>query len=144
MAGSSSSDVQLNYGSIGIASATADPGARYQACSATSKSGPDIFFMFGGLDSSNVNYVGDFWYLDIATSWWTSIHQSNSQNFGLQGVASDSTYPGPKGGHTCATTSHNDLIYLFAGIGPFSELISLSFIDLKMHTKILCGASTVH
>lgn len=50
MAGSSNLTVTQAavYGSPGIASASADPGGRYSACSAASVSGPDALYLFGG------------------------------------------------------------------------------------------------
>lgn len=59
MAGSNSTMNSLLavYGSPGIASSTADPGGRNNACSAASQSGLDTFYMFGGYAGSGASMI---------------------------------------------------------------------------------------
>ena len=59
--------------------------------------------------------VGDFWSLDIATAWWSTIHVEMNQNFGSQGVASPVVFPGKKFAHSCGVTTNN-MFFLFGGI----------------------------
>lgn len=112
MAGSSTGGKAAVYGTPGIASATADPGSRNEACGAMSYVGPDSFIMFGG-DSGS--YMGDLWSFDVATAWWTTLHISKTQSFGTQGVPSSTTFPGVKYWHACAMSPFDNQFYLFGG-----------------------------
>lgn len=64
--------------------------------------------------------VGDFWSFDVDTAWWTTVHVSIAQNFGAQGVASISTFPGLKFGHACAMSHFDNGFNLFGG-SEYSE-----------------------
>ena len=58
---------------------------------------------------------GDFWQLDIATAWWSTIHVSSIQSFGVQGVSSAGVFPGVKSFHSCDVAASNNNFYIFGG-----------------------------
>lgn len=68
---------------------------------------------------------GGFWSFDVVSAWWSTIHISNLQKFGVQGVPSNSTFPGFKYFHACVISSFDNQFYLFGGSDSGTILITL-------------------
>ena len=116
MHGSTTSGGSGNYGTQGVAAATNEPPARYQAAYWTDLDGN--FWVFGGVGtSSNMN---DLWKWDISNSTWTWMHGPQlgtniAGNYGTQGVSSPLNIPPARGfGANCWTGTDGHL-YLFGG-----------------------------
>lgn len=112
IAGSSATNGQVAvYGSLGVPASTNTPGWRYAACSVASNIGPDTMYLFGG----QAQYLpGDFWSFDVSSAWWTAIHSDQQQYFGVQGAASNSTFPGYKNNHASVLSKPNQF-FMFGG-----------------------------
>lgn len=128
MKGSSTSGSTGNYGTKGVAAATNEPPARYQAAYWTDQSGN--FWLFGGV--VNGDEYNDFWKYDVSANQWTWMGGAQATTnqvgvYGVQGVPSVNNYPSARGyGANCWTDNNNNL-WLFAGFGydPVSNLGAL-------------------
>lgn len=148
LAGTNISVQPVAYGTPGFSSPVINPGSRSAGCSAPNIVGPDTFFLYGGAGSISCTFQfclfhqlifidGDFWSFDLDSAWWTTIHLSQSQNFGLQGVASSTTFPGLKNAIGCATAANTNF-YLFGG----GNLMNFLFQLMIDQVTITCGAMT--
>ena len=124
VAGSAQANSLATYPTLGTASASAAPGARAHAAHWTDANGN--FWLFGGSGCSSNNcgnVLNDLWEYNIAASQWSWIGGTDvttgtvtQGNYGTQGVAAASNYPG--GRYDAATwvdTSGN--LWLFGGYG---------------------------
>jgi hypothetical protein len=101
VSGSNTSNGNSSYGTVGIPSASNEPGARDVATSWVDASGN--FWLFGGygLDSTNVfanaGNLGDLWGFSPATGLWTWIDGSSAAgyagNYGAPGMPAFSNAP---------------------------------------------------
>lgn len=109
------------YGTLGAASASNLPGARYAGSSWTDSSGN--FWLFGGLGYSNTGtsgYLSDLWEYSPSTGEWTWVKGPSGQNtsglYGVLGSAADANSPGGRYAATTWTDSSGNL-WLFGGYG---------------------------
>ncbi|MBL7933670.1 MAG: hypothetical protein JNL60_17335, partial [Bacteroidia bacterium] len=105
------------YGTQGVASATNNPGARYNCSSWKDNAG--FLYLFGGTDNSGASY-NDLWRYNTNTGEYTWLKGSNSTNqygsYGTQGVSSYTNTPGARqGAMTWVDNSGN--FWLFGGKG---------------------------
>jgi gliding motility-associated-like protein len=116
-----------NYGTKGVASASNEPPARYEASYWTDLQGN--FWMFGGSIpiGTGAFFGNDLWKYDVATNMWTWVNGSNVVSapnpagvFGTKGIPSVNNYPSARGfGSSCWTDNAGDL-WLYAGGGATS------------------------
>ncbi len=96
--GSNSPNIAGNYGTIGVAALTNNPGARMDPASWVDNNGN--FWLFGGegLDGSGADgMLNDLWKFDVGANTWVWISGSNTTNaagnYGVQGVPASSNIP---------------------------------------------------
>ena len=110
------------YGTIGVASASNAPGARYNATSWIDSSGNLWLFGGSGCDSTGCSFVGlnDLWKYSPGTGQWTWVNGSSVANasgvYGPQGVASAANVPGARNGANSWIDSSGN-VWLFGGTG---------------------------
>lgn len=108
-----------NYGTQGVAAASNEPPARYQAAYWTDLNGN--FWMFGGSNlGGTFGDMNDLWKFDITTNMWTWMKgpQGNSNqmgNYGVQGVSSPLNEPPARSWGANSWTAPNGDLYLFGG-----------------------------
>jgi N-acetylneuraminic acid mutarotase len=109
------------YGTLGTASATNVPGARYSASSWIDSSGN--LWLFGGYGYDATGAVGnmnDLWRYSPSTNQWTWLAGGNADNtagaYGTQNIAAASNAPGARQGANAWTDSSGNL-WLFGGYG---------------------------
>ncbi|MEO6831339.1 MAG: kelch repeat-containing protein, partial [Chitinophagaceae bacterium] len=114
-----------DFGTKGVAAATNEPPARYQACFWTDTAGN--FWVFGGVIPSGQG--NDLWKYDVATNMWTwmngpdVISSPNAAGvFGTKGVPSANNYPSARGYGANCWTDNNDDLWLYGGNGGFDDL----------------------
>jgi gliding motility-associated-like protein len=116
---------QGNYGQKGVAAATNEPPARYEACYWTDLDGN--FWLFGGTWIPNGNRYGlgnDLWKFDVQTNLWTWMSGPNviagpdpAGVWGTKGIPSANNYPPARCyGANCWTDNKGDL-WLYGGFG---------------------------
>lgn len=120
MKGLQSTDNFGIYGTQGVASASAMPGARYG--SATWVDAQGNLWLYGGKGyaaSGGDGNLSDLWMYNIQTNQWTWVKGSNQINqnavYGLLGISSNSVMPG--GLHFPGYWTHNNEFYLYGGSG---------------------------
>jgi N-acetylneuraminic acid mutarotase len=118
------------YGTMGVASATNDPGARH-GC-ATWVDGLGNLWLFGGeghASTSTTCWLNDMWKYDPQTNMWTWMRGSNGPNvqgvFGTQGVASAGNDPGARE-FAAYWTDPQGNFWLFGGDGPISTTTTVA------------------
>lgn len=88
------------YGTLGVANASNNPGARSRSITWTDSAGN--LWLFGGNASDGMK--NDLWKYDITTQMWTWISGSQTTNssgtFGVLGTPSTSNIPSVRGGNT--------------------------------------------
>ena len=139
MRGSSIGSVVANYGSIGVAAPTNDPGGRHGAASWTDASGN--LWQFGGegyASSTTMGWLNDMWKYNPASNEWTWVRGSNiinqSGKYGTIGVPSPTNEPGSREFPMwCKDNSGN--FWMFGGdgydaFGTFGRLNDLWKYDL--------------
>lgn len=121
MKGSNSSDQPGLYGTLGVSSATNNPGGRAGAC--TWKDASGNFWMFGGvgLDAAgNDDYLNDLWKYTLVTNEWTWIGGDSigyqAGVYGVMGMSSPTNKPGSRGGASAWVDAAGDF-YMFGGAG---------------------------
>ena len=109
------------YGTLGTASASNVPGARYWTGSWTDSSGN--FWLFGGVgyDSTGATgYLNDLWHYSSSTKQWTWVSGGNVDNasgvYGTLGTGSIGNVPGARQAASSWTDSSGNL-WLFGGVG---------------------------
>lgn len=118
--GSANIDVPGNYGTMGNASSSNEPGARY-----VSTGWRDTFgnlWLFGGLGYSAMggfeDGLNDLWKYNISTNQWTWVNGGSGLLqpgvYGTQNVTATGNYPGARYG-SCGWSDANGNFYLFAG-----------------------------
>jgi len=141
ISGSSISNQNGMYGTLGIASATNVPGARQAGISWIDNS--NNFWMMGGYGyplSGSASYLNDLWkYNDVSNQWtWVSGADSTFQpaNYGIQGIASPTNIPGARQMSISSKDSNGDF-WLFGAWGnigpPFGRINDLWKYDLTMN-----------
>ncbi len=107
-----------NYGNQGAPSVNNSPPALYQAAQWTDKQGH--FWIFGGLDNSNMEH-GDLWEYDPVANTWTWVKGSGMPNsgavYGNKGVPSINNIPGTRSWGCTSWTDNNGDLWLFGGLG---------------------------
>ena len=118
-----------SYGTLGVASATNQPGVRNSSAAWVDGSGN--LWMFGGSypysyscgpdeGCSNTDYFNDLWTFNIASSQWTWMGGADSAyatgTYGSQGVAGAGNVPGARGEAQSWTDSQGNF-WLFGGFG---------------------------
>jgi hypothetical protein len=113
--GSSTENAVAVYGTLGTASASNIPGARYSAVSWTDSSGN--LWLFGGTGTGYT--TSDLWEYSPTTKMWTWVNGSSAENavavYGTLGTASASNTPGGRYGAVSWTDSSGS-IWLFGGV----------------------------
>lgn len=120
--GSNGPDNNGVYGTMGVAAATNEPGAREFMASWTDASGN--FWMFGGdgYDASNssVGRLGDLWKYDPSTNEWTWVNGFNTTDqhgiYGTKGVTAPTNAPGGRARSGVWIDGSGNL-WLFGGMG---------------------------
>ena len=118
--GSNQNDQTANYGTLGVASPSNEPGAREFMASWTDAAGN--FWMYGGdgFDATAFGRLGDLWKYNPLTNEWTWMKGYNTiaQNgvYGTLGLASALNMPGGRyGSGTWQDAAGN--LYLYGGRG---------------------------
>jgi N-acetylneuraminic acid mutarotase len=128
-----------SYGTLGVSSATNNPGGRQGAVHWADASGN--LWMFGGYgyDSTpNMGYLSDLWKYTISTNEWTWMGGSNlwwtTANYGTQGVPSTTNIPGARAfGSGWADATGN--LWLFGGEGITTSSTTSGYLnDLWKYT----------
>jgi PKD repeat protein len=116
MKGTASLNIPSNYGTMGVASPTNDPGSRaWGMASWVDNTGN--FWMFGGMGSAGV--LSDLWRYEPATNNWTWMKGSqgggNTGVYGTQGVPDPANFPGARYECAAAWTDAAGDLWLFGG-----------------------------
>lgn len=120
--GSSTSNSAGSFGTLGIESDNATPGAKSYMYGNWSDSSGNIWLMGGhGYDSTNtLGGMNDLWKFNVNSGKWMWVAGSNLTsglgNWGTQGVSSATNYPSPRRSFTCATDLNGNL-WLYGGYG---------------------------
>ncbi|MFI5128365.1 MAG: kelch repeat-containing protein [Chitinophagales bacterium] len=118
--GDSLTQVQAKYGTVGVASATNDPGGRYGGMSWTDASGN--LLVFGGVYVKMPEYSfvnkNDLWQYDITTNQWTWIKGDTTVFptgvYGNKGVGAATNTPGAREGSAAWKDASGNL-WMFGG-----------------------------
>lgn len=118
ISGSDSYDIEDIYGVMGTASSSNCPGGRNGSVRWTDATGN--LWLFGGRQTTPVNYKNDLWMYNISTSQWTWMGGTNISNvagiYGVKGVAADTNLPGSRyAAAYCKDASGN--VWIFGGFG---------------------------
>jgi N-acetylneuraminic acid mutarotase len=119
--GSSSSELEAVYGTLGTPSVENIPGSRNYGASWTDTSGNLWLFGGTGFDSSaTAGWLNDLWEIDLSSKEWTWMGGSNTANeagiFGTLGTPNEENVPGSRGLTTSWTDSSGNF-WLFGGSG---------------------------
>ena len=139
--GSSTSNQNGIYGTLGIASSSNSPGARQAGIAWTDNS--NNFWMMGGYGyptSGTASYLNDLWKYDQLSNQWTWMSGADSTfqpaNYGIQGVSASTNIPGARQMSISAKDSNGDL-WLFGAWGtigpPFGRINDLWKYDLTLN-----------
>lgn len=117
--GSNTVNAVGNYGTMGVAAPTNEPGAREFPASWTDSQGN--FWMFGGTGFANsFGILGDLWKYDPSTNQWTWVNGFNTTTqsgvYGTQGTAASGNKPGCRYGASSWNDASGNL-WLFGGRG---------------------------
>ncbi len=125
VSGSSTANSKGVYGTLGVASASNVPGARFESVSWIDSHGN--FWLFGGdgYDSTGADgFLNDLWEFDPTTKEWTWISGSSTVNasgiYGTQGVPAITNVPGNRFGAINWIDSSGNF-WLFGGAGEYSN-----------------------
>lgn len=138
ISGESTTDAIGIYGTQGVASATNQPGARYDAVSWVDNNGN--FWLFGGFGndaSGTAGWLNDLWRYDPTNNQWTWMKGSESRDqdgvYGTQGIAASNNTPGARNHRIPFVWSDkNGNFWLFGGFG-FTNGTSGLLNDLWMY-----------
>ena len=121
VSGSSTANSKGVYGTLGVASASNVPGARFESVSWIDSHGN--FWLFGGdgYDSTGADgFLNDLWEFDPTTKEWTWISGSSTVNasgiYGTQGVPAITNVPGNRS-FAISWIDTNGNLWLFGGLG---------------------------
>jgi N-acetylneuraminic acid mutarotase len=134
MGGPNSVNAAGVYGTLGVESATNQPGARWGAVAFQFYSGN--LYMFGGygVDSNGVQlgYLNDLWKFNPANGRWTWISGSNIFGapgvYGTQGVAAATNVPGAR--NYTQLVPLDGAIWIFGGITVNASNVPVALNDL--------------
>jgi N-acetylneuraminic acid mutarotase len=130
--GSSGSNSFGSFGTIGVASATNVPAAKFTAVGWVANG---KLYLYGGTDP-NSNYNNDLWEYNPATNNWTWIKGSNTVNqigvYGSLGLANAANTPGAR--RAAQTFDYNGNLYLFGGVGYPNSATAGRLSDLWMYS----------
>jgi N-acetylneuraminic acid mutarotase len=108
-----------NYGTLGVANATNNPGGRRGAISWAVD---NKMYLFGGNGYNEANQIvllNDLWEYDVLTNYWRWLSGSKSGgstgSYGTKGIASPTNSPGCR--KESVAWSHNNKLYLMGGFG---------------------------
>jgi N-acetylneuraminic acid mutarotase len=109
------------YGSLGVPSASNNPGSRQNLITWKDTSGNLWLFGGSGYDSAGTNsYLNDLWMFNTSTSQWTWMSGGNIVNqsgiYGTEGTPAAMNVPGARAYATAWTDGSNNL-WLFGGNG---------------------------
>jgi N-acetylneuraminic acid mutarotase len=117
------------YGTLGTAASGNVPGSRYNAVSWADSSGNLWLFGGFGYDSSGSEYdLNDLWEFNLSSKTWTWVSGGSTVTgiapgnlcvagqYGTEGTAASSNFPGGRNAAVSWTDSSNDL-WLFGGLG---------------------------
>ncbi len=119
MGGPTLSGLSGRYGTLGLASPTNSPGARFEASNWTDSTGNLWLFGGNGFDSAgNESPMNDLWKYSAGQWTWMGGSKVGLQNgnYGSLGVANASNIPGGRSGATIWVDSSGNL-WLFGGLG---------------------------
>jgi hypothetical protein len=120
MKGSSSPSQTGDYGTMGVSSASNNPGGRNFACGWKDANGDLWLFGGDGYDMSVGAYLSDLWKYSVTTNEWTWMHGPSIGNqngsYGTANVASSSNLPGSRYA-MCTWTDNNGNLWMFGGWG---------------------------
>ena len=127
MRGDSAANNRGNYGAQGVAAASNNPPALYEAASWTDLQGN--FWIFGGVDSFNDGQeYSDLWKFDPVNNLWTWISGPGTPNmagtFGVQGIPSVLNNPPSRGYGSLTWTDLNGDLWLLGGQDQFADIYS--------------------
>jgi N-acetylneuraminic acid mutarotase len=119
--GSNSVNAVGTYGTKGVAAASNQPGARYNASSWTDSSGNMWLFAGYGYASSGVlGALNDLWEYSPSSGLWTWVSGGDANNasgvYGTQGTGAASNQPGARQAAISWTDSSGNF-WLFGGVG---------------------------
>ncbi len=134
MGGSNLVDAAGVYGTLGVESATNQPGARWGAVAFQFGSGN--LYMFGGygVDSNGLllGYLNDLWKFNPANGRWTWISGSNTYGatgvYGTKGVAAAGNVPGARSYTMMVPT--DGAVWMFGGITVNASNVPVALNDL--------------
>jgi len=134
VSGSSTANSKGVYGTLGVASASNVPGARFESVSWIDSHGN--FWLFGGdgYDSTGADgFINDLWEFDPTTKEWTWISGSSTVNasgiYGTQGVPAITNVSGNRFGAINWIDSSGNF-WLFGGAGEYSNGYLVGLNDL--------------
>jgi len=119
------------YGTLGVASASNVPGARFTPAPWTDTAGN--FWFFGGhVDNGADYFFNDVWEFNLSTQQWTWNGGSSSFDapgvYGTLGVPAATNTPGAREWHTSSTDSTGKF-WLFGGQGKDSTTVSYGLLN---------------
>jgi gliding motility-associated-like protein len=143
IAGSNTTGVLANHGTLGVASPTNDPGERNECKSGWTVN--DELWMFGGF-SGAAQAANDLWKYDLNTNLWTWESGSNipgsTGSYGTVGVPAASNMPPSRASYTKWGTG-DEAFYIFGGIDGFgADLNDVWKYDLNTKLWVWLGGST--
>jgi hypothetical protein len=117
--GSNIADQTGTFGTQGVAAAGNVPGARYGAVGWSDSSG-NFWLTAGTVTAKPPTLVYDLWKYSVSSGQWTWVNSASAYscggNYGTQGIAASSNYPGTRQWPTAwVDTSGN--FWLFGGLG---------------------------
>lgn len=146
MSGANTANATGVYGTLGIASASNVPGARFSAVSWADSSGN--LWLFGGGRSTGA--LNDLWEFNPTTKEWTWISGANTVNatgvYGTQGVSASSNVPGARQNAVSWIDSKGNF-WIFGGYptGTTGELNDLwEFNPTNKEWTWINGANTIN
>ncbi|HTT04060.1 MAG TPA: kelch repeat-containing protein [Steroidobacteraceae bacterium] len=121
VSGGSGENASGAYGTLGAASASNIPGARYGSSAWTDSAGNLWVFGGQGYDASGaLGSLNDLWQFSPSTGLWTWMSGASGNNvhgvYGTQGVASSGNVPGSRYSASAWTDASGNL-WLFGGFG---------------------------
>jgi hypothetical protein len=116
LSGSMTADVQGNYGSQNIPSATNQPGSRASSSYWASENN-SMLYLFGGSAAITTEQLNDLWQFDVTTNTWTWISGTSVGNH--PGVSGELGLPSvnniPAGRLGAVSFAQNNYLWLFGG-----------------------------
>ncbi|HET6992144.1 MAG TPA: kelch repeat-containing protein, partial [Bacteroidia bacterium] len=120
MKGSNTPNSTGSYGTMGVASPTNNPPARYEAAEWTDNLGR--FWMYGGYEFVSMNTYADLWMYNPATNMWTWMNGTSTPNitpvYGTQGVPAPTNTPGSRKYGMATWIDQSGNLWLFGGWTP--------------------------